>query len=88
MPEFSEESDEKFYTLSRESLAKLLQQSFRNGVVSGYQSLYDSLEMNVKDEQFQGNEDMLYGFNFCKNIIGTMVNVADKTFNQGRGNDV
>lgn len=70
--------EDKQYTLSEESLKKLLSQSYRSGVLGAYQTLFDSIEANIKPEQFP-NEDMSTGFDYCKNLIYAMINKASET---------
>lgn len=64
--------DEKIYTLSGESLRKLLGQSYRTGALGAYQTLHDAMKMNFKDEHFE-NEEQAKGFGRCVSVIETMM---------------
>jgi len=65
-------SESKVYTLTDEGLRKLLNQSYRNGVLGAYQTLHDAMKLNIEDDDFE-NSEQAKGFNYCLKIIEAMM---------------
>ena len=70
-------SKEPIYTLTEESLKKLLDQSFKSGVIAGLSSLHNAMEEHIPADKFP-NTDMANGFEFAKLMIaGALVKAQE-----------
>lgn len=82
-----ESAPQKVYKLTEEALRSLIDESYRNGVIGGYQTLHEAMAAKFKDEDFE-NEEQAKGFGHCVKVMEFLMSAGATKMAESKNKNV